>query len=128
MVRIGGVQLIILKRNYIGFCNRTVFNRYRIEGAVMGKPETKKSMLHDTTAIGSENETPTSGKAPEEVVNHFNELKPPIGIIPKNIFERNTKVNRRYDLQSAIYRYLHKGLKINLEWVEEYNDLTDQLF
>lgn len=43
--------------------------------------------------------------------------KPPLGLMPKDIFESN----RVIDIGNAIYRYIEASKKIPLEWVEEYN-------
>jgi len=54
------------------------------------------------------------------------ELKPPpIGLCPKNIWERNVKIKRLNEVSSAIARYYQAGLKINPEWIEEYNELVE---
>jgi hypothetical protein len=53
--------------------------------------------------------------------------KPPLGLIPKRIHDKNVKIERYNDVCSAIARYYHARLKINIEWIEEYNDLVDYL-
>lgn len=48
--------------------------------------------------------------------------KPPIGIEPREIHD-----NRRLDeLVSAIYRYTRVGIKVPIEWIEEYNELVSK--
>lgn len=50
-------------------------------------------------------------------------IKPPLGIIPKQI---HTEI--RFDeLKAAIQRYLDANLNVNIEWVEEYNDILKQI-
>ena len=44
--------------------------------------------------------------------------KPPIGIMPKYLWERR----RFYDLIETIKRYLDAEKKIPVEWIEEYNN------
>ena len=53
--------------------------------------------------------------------------KPPLGLIPKWIHDKNIKIERYNDVCSAIARYYHARLKIKIEWIEEYNDLVDYL-
>lgn len=53
--------------------------------------------------------------------------KPPLGLIPKWIYDKNIKIERYNDVCSAIARYYHARLKIKIEWIEEYNDLVDYL-
>ena len=45
--------------------------------------------------------------------------KPPLGIMPRYIWN----LKRIDDLNNAINRYYESGLKIPMEWIEEYNDL-----
>ena len=50
--------------------------------------------------------------------------KPPLGIIPKNLHEE-----KRLDkLRRAIQRYFDAELKLPVEWVMEYNELTDKVY
>jgi hypothetical protein len=46
-------------------------------------------------------------------------IKPPIGIMPRHIWE----AQRLDELRGAIYRYFHANLQISPEWIEEYNEL-----
>lgn len=50
-------------------------------------------------------------------------IKPPLGLKPKRIH----KEQRYREVQSAIDRYCIDGLKIPVEWVEEYNELLDKM-
>ena len=52
-------------------------------------------------------------------------IKPPLGIMPKAIHERNTKIERLNDVCGAIARYYVAGMKIKIEWIEEYNELIE---
>jgi len=61
--------------------------------------------------------------------NHLNgkptaEGEPPLGLIPKRFYEERKRVERFNQVCGAISRYYNAGLKINIEWVEEYNDLV----
>jgi hypothetical protein len=47
-------------------------------------------------------------------------MKPPIGIMPKHIWQEN----RFMEVCSAITRYYNASLPIPIEWVEEYNELV----
>lgn len=58
------------------------------------------------------------------VLNH---PKTPIGIIPKKHHERLVKTERFNELLGAITRYFEANLKINIEWIEEYNELVDKI-
>lgn len=52
--------------------------------------------------------------------------KPPLGVMPKQIWIE-TITNRRFeDLQRAIGEYLNQGLIIKPEWIEEYNELVKE--
>jgi hypothetical protein len=48
--------------------------------------------------------------------------KPPIGVVPRYLAEEN----RMIELQTAIIRYATDKRKVNMEWVEEYNELADR--
>lgn len=48
--------------------------------------------------------------------------KPPLGIAPRYVLDEL----RARDIREAILRYLASGLKIPLEWVEEYNELIEK--
>ena len=51
--------------------------------------------------------------------------KPPIGIIPRDIHERNVRVNRINDLMETIERYKNNGLEVKEAWVTELYELID---
>ena len=48
--------------------------------------------------------------------------RPPIGLVPKSI----RKQERFLEVCEAITRYYNTGMKIPIEWVEEYNDLIGE--
>lgn len=48
---------------------------------------------------------------------HFQLKEPPIGLMPKHIHDSK----RFSDVCSAILRYFNAGLKIPVEWINEYN-------
>ena len=54
-------------------------------------------------------------------------VKPPLGVCPKDIWERNNRVDRLHEVRGAIVRYYDAGLKINIEWIEEYNELIESV-
>jgi hypothetical protein len=61
-------------------------------------------------------------KDKDECVEYVNENvkpKPPLGIMPRHIWN----MKRIENLNDAINRYYEFGLKIPIEWIEEYNDL-----
>lgn len=49
----------------------------------------------------------------------------PLGLTPKKYFEKRVKVQRYNEVCGAIVRYYEAGLKINIQWIEEYNELVD---
>jgi len=49
--------------------------------------------------------------------------KPPIGLRPK----WGAQQERYFEVCEAISRYYNAGLKIPLEWIKEYNELTDKI-
>ena len=59
--------------------------------------------------------------SPEQPCNK----KPPIGLTPKNIHDEKVNLKRFTEVYEAIERYYGAGLKINVEWIEEYNELLD---
>jgi hypothetical protein len=52
-------------------------------------------------------------------------LKPPMGLIPKKIHDEQVKAKRFNEVCIAMVGYYRAGLKINMEWVEEYNELVE---
>jgi hypothetical protein len=50
--------------------------------------------------------------------------KPPLGLIPRHMFEQATKHERIADIKRAIIRYLEAGKRLSPKWIEEYNELT----
>nr|DAT15495.1 MAG TPA: hypothetical protein [Caudoviricetes sp.] len=53
--------------------------------------------------------------------------RPPLGIMPKDIYYLNADKKRLSDLQDAIARYYNADLPINLEWIKEYNELITKI-
>ena len=53
------------------------------------------------------------------------DLKPPLGVTPRKIHDEKVKLARFDDLCGAISRYYNDGLKIPIEWIEEYNELIE---
>jgi hypothetical protein len=52
---------------------------------------------------------------------HEKLVMPPIGLKPKYV----NRVERLNEVRGAIVRYYDAGLKIPIEWIEEYNELID---
>ncbi len=50
---------------------------------------------------------------------------PPLGLIPKKFHDERVKAERFNKVCGAIARYYDAGLKINIEWIEEYNELVE---
>lgn len=49
--------------------------------------------------------------------------RPPLGIMPKDIFRKKVDQERLGSLQDVIARYYNADLPIKIEWIEEYNEL-----
>ena len=63
-----------------------------------------------------------------EIINYNPTYKkPPIGLMPRDIHDRNTKIERFNQVCGAITRYYQEGLKIPIDWIEEYNELVDDV-
>ena len=52
-------------------------------------------------------------------------ITPPLGLIPKKFHDERVKVERFNEVCGAITRYYNAGLKIKIEWIEEYNELVE---
>lgn len=52
-------------------------------------------------------------------------IRLPLGLMPKKIHDERVKVERFNEVCKAIARYSDAGLKINIEWIDEYNELVD---
>ena len=52
-------------------------------------------------------------------------IKPPLGLIPKRFHDERVRAERFNEVCGAIVRYYDAGLKINIEWIEEYNELVE---
>lgn len=61
--------------------------------------------------------TPVSGSA----------TKPPLGLMPKKLHYERLTAERFNEVCGAIVRYYNAGLKINVEWIEEYNELVSEI-
>lgn len=51
----------------------------------------------------------------------MNEEKPPLGLLPRNIWE----INRLIDIKETIQRYIRANKPIPVDWIEEYNELQN---
>ena len=49
--------------------------------------------------------------------------KPPLGLIPRHLWQNKKNAERLNDVSEAIGRYVKAGLRIPIEWLEEYQDL-----
>ena len=52
---------------------------------------------------------------------------PPLGLIPKKFHDERVKIERFNEVCVAIARYYDAGMKINIEWIEEYNELVESV-
>ena len=53
------------------------------------------------------------------------DIKPPLALIPKRFHDERVRAERFDEVCGAIARYYNAGLKINTEWIEEYNELIE---
>lgn len=53
-----------------------------------------------------------------------NRKKPPLGIVPKYIWEEQVNIQRFNEVCRAISDYYNAGLEINIEWIQEYNEFV----
>lgn len=56
-----------------------------------------------------------------------NTTKIPLGLTPKKIHDERVKTERFNEVCGAITRYYNAGLKIKIEWIEEYNELIENV-
>ena len=54
-------------------------------------------------------------------------IRPPLGLIPKKFHDERVKIERFNEVCGAIARYYDAGMKINIEWIEEYNELVESV-
>lgn len=54
--------------------------------------------------------------------------RPPLGVIPKDIYHKKVDQQRLRDLQDAIARYYNADLPIDIEWIKEYNELITKRY
>lgn len=50
-------------------------------------------------------------------------VNPPLGIIPKNLWKKQ----RLKELRDVIVRYLEANQRVPIEWIEEYNELLEDI-
>lgn len=62
-----------------------------------------------------------------EVEAASTEIKPPLGLTPKNIWEEQMQEQRRKDIHAAIQRYIEVGKDIPNDWLEELIELNNVL-
>ncbi len=48
--------------------------------------------------------------------------KPPLGIMPRDIWDEDRMLN----LLAAMARYIEEGFKVPPEWIDELNDLNER--
>lgn len=58
----------------------------------------------------------------ESETKHLIKPKPPLGVMPRDIWDRDRKV----ELSEAMKRYLEAGMKIPSKWLEEYNEISER--
>ena len=54
-------------------------------------------------------------------------IEPPLGLMPKKFHDERVRAERFNEVCGAISRYYYAGLKINIEWIEEYNELVESV-
>ena len=50
-------------------------------------------------------------------------VNPPLGIIPKNLWKKQ----RLRELRDVIDKYLEANQRVPIEWIEEYNELLEDI-
>lgn len=53
--------------------------------------------------------------------------RPPLGLMPKKFYYEQVRSQRFNEVCRAITRYYNSGLKINIDWIKEYNELIDSI-
>lgn len=66
-------------------------------------------------------------KVSTEVEAASTEIKPPLGLTPKSIWEEQMQHQRRQDIHAAMQRYIEAGKEIPNEWLEELMGLNNTL-
>jgi hypothetical protein len=65
---------------------------------------------------------------PREVVSRLcRPIKPPIGVMPREMYDRISKEQRINDLDGAIYRYKRVGMEPSSCWIIERDNLLEEL-
>jgi len=59
-----------------------------------------------------------------EVYEHITVVKPPLGLIPRNIYWEELNYHRRQDILSAMQRRVDAKMDIPVEWCKELIDLV----
>lgn len=54
-------------------------------------------------------------------------IKLPLGFIPKKIHDKLITVERFNEVCGTIARYYNAGMKITIDWIEEYNELVENV-
>ena len=54
-------------------------------------------------------------------------IKLPLGFIPKKIHDKLIAVERFNEVCGTIARYYNARMKINIDWIEEYNELVEDV-
>lgn len=57
----------------------------------------------------------------------INNKKPPIGAIPKWVWDNKCNEERYNELCRAISEYYNAGMEIRIEWIVEYNELIHKI-
>lgn len=55
------------------------------------------------------------------------EIKPPLGLKPKQLHYETVRIERFKEVCGAITRYANTGMEINIEWIKEYNELIQSI-
>ena len=93
------------------------------------------NQLFDLAEVPVEKRQSINDKADEYLQEQFlrlfavsgSAIRPPLGLIPKKFHDERVKLERFNEVCGAIARYYDAGLKINIEWIEEYNELVESV-
>jgi hypothetical protein len=66
-----------------------------------------------------------NNKAAKSLTSADSAVKPPLGLMPRKLHSERVNTERYNEVCAAIARYVDARLKINIEWIEEYNDLVE---
>jgi len=96
-----------------------------IKMPAMNEERVEEILTINQEKMSDEDKKKHSNRMRKELGEKWND-KPPIGILPRNIWEEENKkeseIRRHDDVGKAIVRYVEADKPIKQEWINEYND------